>query len=315
MLTSSTPHIGIAAFPLSTFTSDTVVEKAASILRTEGLKVAELLCLSNALGRPKGGIPGYPSYERTKSIGEKLQEFKLSIHGPYVISLTTTEKSMLRNSRAHMTMCLRLADAVGATHVTFHPGSRRAGKGVQQRVQKRLEEIMNKCTQEGWSVVPAPEVAGKVAGFGSFEETVSVAGAAGCLFCWDFAHDFARGGDVTSESGILKRLELIETQIDLSHWRLPVHLSGIIASRRGEVRHAPLDEGSRVPWKLFLSVLREQQFLDKVAIVCESKSPERDDYNWRIEEALKIKHFIESGKSEKEYAPLRPQLSQYFDVE
>ncbi len=268
--------------------------------------------MANALGKPRGGLPGYPSQQRAKSIGEKLQEFNLSIHGPYVISLTTTEKSQLRNSRAHLTICLRLGDAVGATHVTFHPGTRRAGKGVQLRVQKRLEEIMNKCTGEGWRVVPAPEVAGKVAGFGSFEETVSVAGAAGCLFCWDFAHDFARGGDVTSEAGILRRLELIENHIDLTHRRLPVHLSGIIANRRGEVQHAPLDGGSRVPWKLFLSVLREQQFLDKVTIICESKSTERDDYLWRVEEALKIKLFIERGKSEKEYVSSRPQLSQYF---
>jgi endonuclease IV len=171
---------------------------------------------------------------------------------------------------------------------------------------------MVKIQNEEIKAVPAPEVAGKIAGFGSFKEICEVAGEAGCLFCWDFAHDFARGGDVTSEAGILRRLELIEEAIDLSRWRLPVHLSGIVANRRGEVRHAPLNGGSNVPWKLFLSVLREQRFLDKVSIVCESKSDEHNGLDFRLDQALLIKEFIDSGSIEKEYVPSRPSLTQFF---
>jgi endonuclease IV len=171
---------------------------------------------------------------------------------------------------------------------------------------------MVKIEDEGITAVPAPEVAGKVVGFGSFEETCEVAGDAGCLFCWDFAHDFARGGNVTTEAGILRRLELIEKHIDLARWRLPVHLSGIVANRRGEVQHAPLDEGSKVPWQLFLSVLREQKFLDKVSIVCESKSASENGLDFRVAQALKLKTFIDSGRIEKEYQSLRPSLTQFF---
>jgi endonuclease IV len=281
-------------------------------MRSEQLKTAELLCLSNVLGQPRGGLPGYPSEERAAGIGKQLQEFHVSIHGPYVISLTTTEKGKLRTSRAHMTRCLHLADAVGATHVTFHPGSRHGGMAVKTRVKERLQQIMAKAEDEGINAVPAPEVAGKIAGFGNFDDTCTVAGEAGCLFCWDFAHDFARGGEVTSETGILRRLELIERNIDLSRWRLPVHLSGIVAGRRGEVRHAPLEGGSNVPWELFLSVLREQRFLDKVSIVCESKSEDENGLDFRLKEALLLKSFIESGRIEKEYQSSRPSLSQFF---
>jgi endonuclease IV len=212
-----------------------------------------------------------------------------------------------------MTRCLRTADLVGATHVTFHPGSRQGGSKVKTLVAKRLKEIMMKIEKDEISAVPAPEVAGKVASFGSFDEICAVAGEAGCLFCWDFAHDFARGGDVTTEGGILRRLELIEQQIDLSRWRLPVHLSGIFANRRGEVRHAPLDGGSNVPWKLFLSVLREQRFLDKVSVVCESKADDRDGLDFRVEQASLIRDFIEGGQLDKTYVPTRPSLTQFFD--
>lgn len=312
MTNSHNAIVGLAAFPLSTFTTDTVVNQVTTRLRAERLEAAELMCMANVLGKPRGGLPGYPSKERATSIGEQLKEFHVSIHGPYTITLTTTEKGKLRNSRAHMTRCLHMAQTVGATHVTFHPGSRQGGRIVQSRVLERLKEIMAKVEEEGISAVPAPEVAGKIASFGSFDETCTVAGEAGCLFCWDFAHDFARGGDVTTEAGILRRLELIENNIDLVRWRLPVHLSGIVASRRGEVRHVPLEAGSHVPWQLFLSVLSEQQFLDKVSIVCESKSDERNDIEFRVKEALLLKSFIESGRIEKEYQSPTPSLSQFF---
>lgn len=312
---SSQAIVGTAAFPLNTFTSDTVVNKVTTRLRSEKLRAAELHCLSNVLGNPRGGLPGYPSKERAKSIGDQIQDFHISIHGPYIISLTTMEKGKLRTSRAHMTRCLHIADLVGATHVTFHPGSRQGGTRVKGRVTQRLKEIITKIDNDGITAVPAPEVAGKVAGFGNFEEICKAAGEAGCLFCWDFAHDFARGGDVTSEGGIIRRLELIEQEIDLSRWRLPIHLSGIFANRRGEVRHAPLDGGSNVPWQLFLSVLREQRFLGKVSIVCESKSDEEDGLDFRVEQANLIKDFIESKRIEKEYLPTRPSLTQFFDAE
>lgn len=307
------PLIGFAAFPLNTFTSDAVIEQVAGILRAKNLQAAELMCLANVLGKPRGGLPGYPSQERAKKIGAYLKDFHLSLHGPYVISLTTTDKKQLQASRAHMTRCLRLADGVGATHVTFHPGSRRGGQATFLRVEERLRQIMKKADEDGIMAVPAPEVAGKIASFGGFDEICLVAGKAGCLFCWDFAHDFARGGDVTTEQGILRRLELIEKNIDLSRWRLPVHLSGIVTSRRGEVRHAPLDGGNNTPWELFLSVLREQNFLNKVTIICESKSEERNNVNFRVEEALKLKAFIESRRIEKAYRSAQPSLSEFFE--
>ena len=305
--------VGLAAFQFSTFTPDEVVELVAGELKRHGLGAAELLCLANVLGPPRGGAPGYPSLERAESVGRRLAGLRLSIHGPYAISFTTRDAGRLRQARAHMTICLKLADAVGASHVTFHAGSRRGGAaGVRRRVLERLREVMARREEEGWRAVPALEVAGKVANFGNFEEVCQVAGEAGCLFCWDVAHDFARGGDVTSEEGFLKRLELVERNIDLKKWRLPVHLSGIVAGRRGEVRHTLLDGGSGVPWRLFLSVLREQHFLGKVVIICESKTEERDDLQLRVEEALKIKNFIDSGQVEKTYRPPTPRLTQFF---
>lgn len=315
MTTNDNVIIGLAAFPLNTFTADITVTQVAERLRLEGLNAAELLCLNNILGNARGGLPGYPSQERAASIGKQLEKFSVSIHGPYAISLTANDKRKLRTSRAHMTRCLHLADAVGATHITFHAGSRQHRRIVREKVKQGLIEIIRKAEEEGIFAIPAPEVAGKIAGFGSFEEICTLAGEVGCLFCWDFAHDFARGGEVTTEEGILSRLELIEKNIDLARWRLPVHLSGIVAGRRGEIRHAPLEKGSQVPWQLFLSILREQDFLDKVSIICESKSVEHNGFAFRAEQALILKQFIDSGNVDKTYHSLRPKLTRFFKTD
>ena len=88
-----------------------------------------------------------------------------------------------------------------------------------------------------------------------------------------------------------------------------------MAGRRGEVQHAPLDGGSHVPWQLFLSVLKEQRFLDKVSIICESKSEAQNNLDFRVDQALQLKTFIESKRIEKEYRSTRPALTQFFSLE
>jgi hypothetical protein len=49
-----------------------------------------------------------------------------------------------------------------------------------------------------------------------------------------------------------------------------------------------------------------------VSIVCESKSDEQNGLDFRIEQALQLKEFIDSGQIEKDYKPTRPALTQFF---
>lgn len=47
----------------------------------------------------------------------------LSIHGPYYISLGTSDPQKNQTSLAELTKCVSLAKQLGSTRVVFHPGA------------------------------------------------------------------------------------------------------------------------------------------------------------------------------------------------
>jgi len=301
-----------APYPFSRFAPDrTQFEKVVEEFRTHEFTTIELLFLGCTLGVPKPGPRlFYPSVEQVTSVDELLEGFSISIHGPYTISLTATEQQQRKTTKAHFSMNLKLGNALKATHITFHAGTRKHQNDGQ--IKEFLMGIVKEKEQKGYKTRLAPEVAGKVRSYTGFQKTVELAHECGTLFCWDFSHDFARGGDVTTESGILKRLELIDNNIDFKGDRLPIHISGMIGGRLGEVSHTFLDEGSGVPWQLFFSVLKEQGWLNRVQIICESKGEDKSGIAARVKDVLKIKKFIETGESDKVYSPRKSRLDAYW---
>jgi deoxyribonuclease-4 len=288
--------LGFSAFHLSVFTEIKKVSGIVKKFHENGLGALEILFLGNVLYAPKGSsAPLYPSLDQTEIISEKLRGLLVSVHAPYVISLTTASSKRIKNTKAHFSINLKLGDKLGATHVTFHCGSMKP-RDSEARVKNLLKEIMKVREDRGYKPMLAPEVAGKVKSFADFDTLIRVAGETGCLICWDIAHDFARGGMVTTEAGLLHRLELIENNIDLKKFRVPIHISGIITTRRGEKAHTTLDnKQSQLPWRFILSFLREQNFLEKMTIICESKN-ENDSIEERINETLKIKNYLMSNQ-------------------
>ncbi len=288
--------MGFSAFHLSVFTEIKKVSDIVKKFYENGLGALEILFLGNVLYAPKGSsAPLYPSLDQTEIISEKLRDLLVSVHAPYVISLTTTSSKRIKNTKAHFSINLKLGDKLGATHITFHCGSMKP-RDSEARVKNLLKEIMKVREDRGYKPMLAPEVAGKVKSFADFDTLIRVAGETGCLICWDIAHDFARGGMVTTEAGLLHRLELIENNIDLKKFRVPIHISGIITTRRGEKAHTTLDnKQSQLPWRFILSFLREQNFLEKITIICESKN-ENDSIEERINETLKIKNYLMSNQ-------------------
>lgn len=301
-----------APYPFSRFAPErTQFENVVEEYRKNEFTTIELLFLGCTLGVPKPGPRlFYPSLEQATAVAELLTGFSISIHGPYTISLTAPEQQQRKTTKTHISMNLKLGDALGATHVTFHAGTRKHQSDEQ--VHEFFKEIVQEKEQKGYQTRLAPEVAGKVRSYAGFQKIVELAHECGTLFCWDFSHDFARGGEVTTESGILKRLELIETNIEFRGYRLPIHISGMIGGRLGEVSHTFLGEGSGVPWRLFFSVLREQGWLNRVQIICESKGEDKSGIAARFKDVRKIKEFIEAGKIVKEHSPHKSRLDAYW---
>jgi len=78
----------------------TQFENAVKGFKSHGLNSIELLFLGCVLGIPTPGpLLYYPTVDQSTSTSKLLSEFAVSIHGPYTISLTATEKRQKQTKR------------------------------------------------------------------------------------------------------------------------------------------------------------------------------------------------------------------------
>ncbi|MFX0052257.1 MAG: TIM barrel protein [Candidatus Hodarchaeota archaeon] len=286
-------------------------------IKENQLNAIEFGLLNCVLGH--SNIPGtipYPSEKQSKSIREITppEEYYTSIHGPYRISATSEDPKKLQYSKSNLSKSLLIADWIGARHVTFHAGSFKQ-KHNNQHVQKILKEWEDWRQHKEYKAKLAPEVGGKYNSFADFFTLVEIAGTIdNCLITWDISHDFARGGKITTEEGVLKRLELLDKTFMLNNEnRLPIHFSGIVVGKAGEKQHTLLDHGTGVPWKLVFSVLKEQNYLGKLNFICESKVPKGENFSGNaISDAVHAREFLESEQLIKTYKGKPGHLDYYF---
>lgn len=313
---SSNISIGIS-MGISRFISQEQAQKKLDQLKAANLNSVEFGLLNCSLG--KSMIPGtipYPAENQSKAISELFppEQFYLSVHAPYRISATSEEESKLRFSKANLSATLKVADWLHCSHVTFHAGSFKGKKHDYSHVKNVLKNWEEWRSEKGYKAKLAPEVGGKYNSFADFFTLVEVASEIdNCLFTWDISHDFARGGNVTTEEGVLKRLELLDS-FDLSSTnRLPMHFSGMVVGKAGEKHHTLLGKGSGVPWELVFSILREQKYLSKVNLICESKVPKGVKLKGNaISDAIKVRDFLNSKKVVKKYRGRPGNLDYYF---
>ena len=80
--------------------------------------------------------------------------------------------------------------------------------------------------------------------------------------------------------------------------------------------HTLLDKGTGVPWKLIFSILKEQNYLDKISLICESKVPKNNKLKGTsITDAVIAKKFLESDELVKSYRGKPGHLDYYFSTE
>ncbi len=302
---------------LSRFLSINQASKKLQKIKKNSLNAVEFGLLNCIIGR--ADLPGmvpFPTKAQTNEIIEILppNEYYISVHGPYRVTTTSMDPKKLKFSKSNFFKSVKVADDLGAHHVTFHAGSFRK-KHNNDHVQRVLKE-WEEWRQSKYQAKMAPEVGGKYNSFADFFTLVEIAGTIdNCLITWDISHDFARGGKITTEESILKRLDLLDQTFDLNREnRLPMHVSGIVVGKSGEQHHTLLDHGTGVPWKLVFSILKEQTFLDKVSIICESKVPkgEKKLKGNSISDIIRLRDFLESDQIVKTYKGKPGHLDYYF---
>jgi len=173
-----------------------------------------------------------------------LHGITLSIHGPYYISLGSTDPAKVANSLNELRKCVDLAKAIGSQRVVFHAGG--IGGDRERALATAISALREfERTNDLGSVRLYPEIAGKVNALGSLDDILTIcANVQSASPCIDFAHLHARTqGSLRTRADFDDVLRIIESQLGHETLeRLHVHFYPIEWGPGGEVRHRAFDE-------------------------------------------------------------------------
>lgn len=220
--------------------------------------------------------------ELAEQVGELAKKLKirLSIHAPYYINLTSTEKEKIQTSKKRIIDSCERAYSMGANIVVFHPAyyGKLSPEECYQRVKRECEDMVDALKDKGINdVLLGLETTGKHSQFGTLDECIRMVKEVKCCgVCVDWAHIYARNG------GKIDFGEVIDKVLTLKNKHIHSHFSCINFTEKGERNHLTLD--TRQPR---YDGLVKEIISRKLDITLISESP-----NLEVD-ALKIKRMLE----------------------
>jgi len=240
-------RFGPAGIPVSSPKRDTI----------SGIKrVAELGLNAMEVEFVRGVRMGIESAENVRKVAEKM-DVSLSTHAPYFINCASEDEKKREKSIVFITDTARIADALGAKIVVFHPGyyyKKDKNKTFSLMVEniKKAKKIVE---ENKWDVLLAPETMGRQAAFGSLDETIKLCEETGVVPTVDFAHIHARGnGCLKTKDDFGKILDKLEK---LNLKSLHMHFTGVEYKAGNEKKHLVLEKGD-LDFGLLASELAER---------------------------------------------------------
>ena len=207
-----------------------------------------------------------------------LKEIALSIHAPYYVVLTSTDKEVVENSIELMLRCLEFASYLGTRKIVLHPGPYR---GDAQDAMKRCLgnlRIIRRNTDNKDALIYV-ETAGGKSYLGSLDEVLYMCSELDFLRpCLDFAHIYAREGGMLSGKDDFKRIfECFIERLGLEEMkRLHCHFYPVEYGERGEKGHKNYKAGGYGPrFEPFLELVAEYGL--SPTVICESKDAQDED--------------------------------------
>jgi deoxyribonuclease-4 len=217
--------------------------------------------------------------ELAKQCGEagRKQGISLSIHAPYYVNLASAEPAKREASIKRILDSCERGHYLGATHVVFHAAyyGKLSPGNTHDIVMKSVQDMQSSLDEKGWKVRLAPETTGKVSQWGTLEEILEISKEAGCSFCVDFAHIYARARGHIDYGQVLDKIQ------NAGHKHVQAHFSNINFGLKGELNHLVLD--GKPPFEPLAKELLERK-LD-TTIICESP------ITWK--DSLKMKGIFE----------------------
>ncbi len=183
--------------------------------------------------------------ETAGEIGEKAKEsnIRLSVHAPYYINLSSTEKQKRDNSVKYILDTLRIAKIMGAVRIVVHPGyvSGITRKTAVELALATMKEAVSQADEQGLSdITICPEVLGKNNQLGNLEEVMEL-----CYLdkrfipCIDFAHlhSLTQGG-MNTEEDFEKVFRTVEKHLGKDRLKnVHIHFSRVEFGKGGEKKH------------------------------------------------------------------------------
>lgn len=183
--------------------------------------------------------------ETAGEIGKKAKEssIRLSVHAPYYINLSSTEKQKRDNSVKYILDTLRIAKIMGAVRIVVHPGyvSGITRKTAVELALATMKETVSQADEQGLSdITICPEVLGKNNQLGNLEEVMEL-----CYLdkrfipCIDFAHlhSLTQGG-MNTEEDFEKVFRTVEKHLGKDRLKnVHIHFSRVEFGKGGEKKH------------------------------------------------------------------------------
>lgn len=219
-----------------------------------------------------------------RAIGEEgaRNDIFISIHAPYYINLSSTERDKRENSRGYILQTLVAARWMGARRVVVHTGAAsKLDRGwALETASRELEEVIREADNMGLSdIAICPEVLGKKNQLGTLDEILAMCKMDERLIpTIDFGHVHARDlGALNSIEDFDRVLVKIENELGYERLKhLHAHFSRIEYTSGGEKKHWTLDDRQFGPDFEHLAVLLHQKRLEPV-IICESAEKMAED--------------------------------------
>lgn len=266
-----TPLFGVAGFPPNFFKSDLRKSRENIFQWLDDLQLdwIELQCTRGVKMKAEQACR-YRDLAKQHGIG-------ISIHGPYFISLASSDPNVVARSRERILQCFNLATELESDRIIFHPGFFPGNtdddrKTAVERIIRELNALKDDVPK---GIHILPETAGKISQIGSIDEIIKICESVEYARpCIDLAHihAFERGSLWTAQSIINVFLKikncLGKEYVDDLH----VHMYPVEYNEHGEKKHKAFSDvtDSHEQLSLFQSIQELNKFFPRAEAFVEA---------------------------------------------
>ncbi len=204
-------------------------------------------------------------------------KIRLSAHAPYYINLNSRDPEKVAASQRRLFKAAQIAGLCGADRLVIHTGYYMGDppEMVYETVKAQFSALLENLAEDSNPIILHPEVSGKAAQFGTFEEITRLASELPRLApCVDFAHWHARSSSFNSYGEFCGLLEDMQKKLGRGALdNVHIHVSGIEYGRGGEKKHLPLRE-SDLRYEEMVRAWKDYNLQGR--IICESPNQEED---------------------------------------